>query len=225
MKNMLTKKIFISGLLSIMMCGIFLNIAIDYADAAGTSGNTQFQNPIAAATVDDALQKVLTAVQGIVATLAVLMILVGGVLYITAAGDDGRIKTAKAAVTSAIIGLAIALAAPSFLKEIYSTLGKTAPNTVSGPSLTQITKNVISTLSSFVGILCVIMLVVGGIMYITSAGDSGRTDTAKNIIKGAIIGLIICLLALIIVSDIIKEIFKTAMLYDPGFISHFIYFS
>lgn len=200
----MTKKIFISGLLSIMMCGIFLNIAIDYADADVTPGNKQFKNPIAADNVDDALKKVLDAIQGIVATLAVLMIVVGGVLYITSAGDSGRINMAKAAVTSAIIGLALALAAPSFLKEIYNVLGKTdQPSAVSGPTLSEIALNALKTLSSFVGILAVIMLVVGGIMYITSAGDSGRTDTAKNIIKYAIIGLVVALVALILVSDVI----------------------
>lgn len=201
---MMTKKIFISGLLSIMMCGIFLNIAIDCVDADVTPGNKQFKNPIAADSVDSALKKVLEAIQGIVATLAVLMIVVGGVLYITSAGDSGRINMAKAAVTSAIIGLALALAAPSFLKEIYNVLGKTdQPSAVSGPTLSEIALNALKTLSSFVGILAVIMLVVGGIMYITSAGDSGRTDTAKNIIKYAIIGLIVALVALILVSDVI----------------------
>jgi hypothetical protein len=37
--------------------------------------------------------------------LAVLMIVIGGVMFLTAAGDPGRIGTAKKILTSVVIGL------------------------------------------------------------------------------------------------------------------------
>ncbi len=170
------------------------------------SGGGQFKNPIEFATVDKLLAKVSTTVQGIVAVLATLMIVVAGILYMTSAGDQSRVETAKKAVTAAIIGLSLALAAPAFLKEIYKALGATgAPGApTGGKTLSAIITSIIQTLSGFVGGIAVLMLVVGGIMYITSAGDSTKADTAKNIIQYAIIGLIVALLSLLIVTEVIR---------------------
>ncbi len=166
-------------------------------------GGGSFENPIAFSTVDNLLAKVATTVQGIVSALAVLMIVVAGILYMTSAGDQGRVETAKKAVTAAIIGLALALAAPALLKEIYDVLGASGAPTPNR-TLSQIIIETIKVLSGFVGGISVLMLVIGGIMYITSAGDSTKADTAKNIIQYAIIGLIVALLSLIIVTQVIK---------------------
>lgn len=46
---------------------------------------------------------------GIVGILAVIAFAISGVLYLTAAGDEDRIATAKKAMTYAIIGLVVAL--------------------------------------------------------------------------------------------------------------------
>ncbi|MDP4038675.1 MAG: hypothetical protein Q8P54_01765, partial [bacterium] len=52
----------------------------------------------------------------------------------------------------------------------------TAP---SGPSdIGSVVKNVTNVLMTVVGIAAVIMLIVGGLMYIFSAGDPQRTKTA-----------------------------------------------
>lgn len=55
--------------------------------------------------------------------------------------------------------------------------------------------NVIKILLSFVGLLSVIFIVVGGIFYILSTGDPSRIQRAKSIITNAIIGLIISLVS------------------------------
>ena len=100
---------------------------------------------------------------------------------------------------------AIGLAAPSFLKEIGSVLGWGAVNSsaVAGAvTLSQIATNVLNFLLSIVGILAIIMLVVGGIMYLTAAGDEDRIDSGKKIVKYSIIGIVVALAALVIVSQI-----------------------
>lgn len=56
--------------------------------------------------------------------------------------------------------------------------------------------------------LIILILIVGGITYIISAGDPARMKTAKNIIFYAIIGLVMILLSYVLVTTI-KEIFKT----------------
>lgn len=52
-------------------------------------------------------------------------------------------------------------------------------------------------------VVAVIFIIVGGIQYMTSAGDSGKTKTAKNTILYALIGLVICALAFAIVNWLI----------------------
>ncbi len=168
---------------------------------------TEFTNPLNFDTVEGVLGSVLTTVQGIVAILAVVFLVIGGILYITSAGDEKRMTLAKGAILAAVIGFALAIAAPSFLKEIYEALGTT--DTVPDPGglrLSAIALNILDLLLSFVGILAVIMLVVGGIMYITAAGEESRTETAKKIVTYAIIGLGVAITALIIVTAITKLI-------------------
>lgn len=198
------KKIIYPLVIPVLASIFALNIFVTDGQAA-TTGDTKFDNPIGATTVEGALGKVLTAVQSIVAILAVLMIVVGGIIYITSAGDSGRVTLAKTAVTAAIIGLAIAVAAPALLKEIYTVLGGTAPNTApaANRTLSQIIAETLKVLLSIIGTLSVIMLVVGGIMYITSAG-SDRADMAKKTIQYAIIGLIVAILSLVIVTQVVN---------------------
>ncbi len=166
-----------------------------------------FDNPIGYGNVNDFLGAVLVGVQNIVAALAVLMIVVGGILYITSGGDSGRVELAKKAVTAALIGLALALAAPAFLSEIFQITESDVNNPVTATkSLSDIIISTIKVASGLVGALSVLMLVVGGIMYMVSGGDSTRADTAKNIIKYAIIGLIIAIMALIIVTQVVNVV-------------------
>lgn len=57
-----------------------------------------------------------------------------------------------------------------------------------------------------VGIISVIMLIYGGLRYITSGGDSKKVTDAKNTIMYAIIGLIIAILSYAIVNFVINAI-------------------
>lgn len=140
--------------------------------------------------------------------LALVMITIGGFMYITSAGDNGRTETAKKLITAAVIGFAIAIAAPSFLRELSIILnwGPAATGLPPGvgTSLTflQILQKALDFLLSIVGIVAIIMLVVGGIMYLTSAGDEDRIDTGKSIVKYAMIGIGVALGALVLVRQL-----------------------
>jgi hypothetical protein len=54
--------------------------------------------------------------------------------------------------------------------------------------------------------LAVLMIVVGGVMFLTAAGDPGRIGTAKKILTSVVIGLVIIFLAWLIVDTIIMFI-------------------
>jgi len=57
-----------------------------------------------------------------------------------------------------------------------------------------------------VGIISVIMLIIGGLRYIVSGGDSKKVTDAKNTIMYAIIGLIIAILSYAIVNFVISAV-------------------
>lgn len=52
-------------------------------------------------------------------------------------------------------------------------------------------------------IIAVIVIIIGGIMFTTSAGDSGHITKAKNMILYAVIGLIVIVAAYAITSFVV----------------------
>ncbi len=171
----------------------------------GTTVPVEVKNPLGFNTVEEFLGKILGALQGIIVILALIFIVIGGILYITSAGDEKRMETAKGAVAAAMIGLALGIAAPSFLKQIGTILdwgGVTSSAVVDAPTLAKIATNVLNFLLSVVGTIAIIMSVIGGIMYMTAAGDEDRIATGKKIVTYSIIGILISLAALVIVSQI-----------------------
>jgi TRAP-type C4-dicarboxylate transport system permease small subunit len=79
-----------------------------------------------------------------------------------------------------------------------------APAALGGPaSFTELARIVTNALLGIAGSLSVIFLIVGGIMYTTSAGNENNTKKAKSTITGAIVGLIICVMAFAIVNFVL----------------------
>lgn len=85
---------------------------------------------------------------------------------------------------------------------------QTDPNapTDAGTRVNEIIRLVINIFSLIVGVVAVIMIIIGGLKYITSGGDSGNITSAKNTILYAIIGLVIVALAQIIVRFVLQRV-------------------
>ena len=65
---------------------------------------------------------------------------------------------------------------------------------------------IISTLSWFVGIVSVIVIIIAGFQFITSGGDSNRVNKAKNALFYAMIGLLIVALAQFLVHFVLNNV-------------------
>lgn len=95
---------------------------------------------------------------------------------------------------------------------VNSTFGNGGNCEVSGSqptnSLASIAKTAVNLLSLIVGVIAVIMIIYGGLRYITSGGDSGSVGNAKNTLIYAIIGLIIVALAQLIVHFVLNAAFN-----------------
>lgn len=70
-----------------------------------------------------------------------------------------------------------------------------------------IISTIINWILAIVGVIAVFMIILGGIQYSTSAGDSGKVKKAKDTILYGIIGLVIALLAAAIVNFVLAGIF------------------
>ena len=88
---------------------------------------------------------------------------------------------------------------------INSAKGTGAPDNVTEDD--GLIKKVVNLLLWAIGIVSVIMIIIGGIRYATSNGDSTQVTAAKNTIMYAVIGLVIAIFAYAIVKFVL---FQTA---------------
>lgn len=84
----------------------------------------------------------------------------------------------------------------------------TKPGTVGTENDTNLEGNITGIINSVIavlGILAVIVIIIGGIQYMTSNGDSGKVKKAKDTILYGIIGLVIVILSAAIVNFVIAK--------------------
>ena len=72
-------------------------------------------------------------------------------------------------------------------------------------TLNALLTKVINIFSAIVGVIAVIMIIVGGLQYITSGGDSGKVGKAKTTIIYALVGLVIVALSQLIVHFVLVQ--------------------
>jgi len=73
-------------------------------------------------------------------------------------------------------------------------------------TLPQIIGNIIKVILSFLGIVAVIVVIIGGFMWMTGAGDPAKVDKAKAMIKNGIIGIVIVVVAYAVATFIISNL-------------------
>lgn len=183
---------------------LFVSNCFVYADTSNSNSGIMiiFPNPLVCNDVACVFLNIMEIMRGIVVIISIIFIVIGGIKYILSAGNIEIIKSAKKTITSSITGLAISLAAPSFLKEIYLILGGKEDIMGDSLSISQIALNLLNFLLSIVGVIALIMIIFGGIVYITSAGNEERVRLGKKITTYSIIGVTIALSSFVIVKQI-----------------------
>ena len=78
-------------------------------------------------------------------------------------------------------------------------------------TISQTIANVIRTVVGFVGVIFVILMVWGGLLWMTSAGNDERVGKAKKMIAAGIIGLVIVLSAYAITALVLATLFTSAV--------------
>ena len=85
-----------------------------------------------------------------------------------------------------------------------------------GTKVDSVIKTVVKILGIVAGVLAVIMIIVSGIKYITSGGDSSKVASAKNALIYAIVGIVIVALSQFIVRYVLGQTTKSAIQCASG---------
>lgn len=90
-------------------------------DTSATPTVTQLYNPLGDITIPDFISRGIQAVVGIIGALALLMMVAGGVIWMTA-GDSDRVKTAKNMIVNSAIGLLLIFFSYTIIAIFFSIL-------------------------------------------------------------------------------------------------------
>ena len=131
-----------------------------------------------------------------VTNLAMLTLVVGGVLGLSATAFAAQTCTIESGNSTAVNDLTNPLSDGSAC----------AKGNGQGDNLNDIFKTVANILLFVVGAVAVIMLIIGGLRYVTSNGDQNAVTGAKNTIMYAIIGIVVAFLAFAAVNFVTSQL-------------------
>jgi hypothetical protein len=92
-------------------------------DAAATRVAVRGGGALAVKTLPEVIDGLKTWVMGILAAVATLFLVIGGLRYMTAAGDPAAVEQAKGSLKAALTGYALAVLAPVILQVLQGILG------------------------------------------------------------------------------------------------------
>ena len=65
---------------------------------------------------------------------------------------------------------------------------------------------ILNVIIGVLGIVCVVVIILGGVQYMTSTGEAAKVKKGKDTILYGVIGLVVCALATVIVNFVIANI-------------------
>ena len=128
----------------------------------------------------------------VVGYIAFFFIIFGGFQFLTGGSNPSQIEKARKTLFNAVIGLIISLSAVAVVNLIFNLVGPVSivnGITLPAQSAETVLKNVLNIVYGLVGVIAVIVIIIGGINYATSSGDSARVTKGKNLLLYAIVGL------------------------------------
>jgi hypothetical protein len=139
-----------------------------------------------------AIDNIFTFLMWVVGVVGVVMIVYAGFMFIISAGRPDKTKQAIQSIIYTVSGFAVALLARSIVS-LVKPVGEKS-------DIASVASSGISLFMWVIGVTAIVMLIVSGLLYIISAGDPGKTKSAKDAILYAIVGLAVALLGGAIIS-------------------------
>ena len=195
----------------LIVCGVFTLPFLVYGDTVS------IESPIKPKTIPDLICFVTQFITiKLMPPIAVIMMLWASFLYLTSAGQPGKIKQANEVVVWTIIGAGILLLSTALVTLVMSTLdaNQQAINTIqpgnAGPmplisaqcswestktTVVGTILNVVNLFSWFIGVLSVAMALYSGFLFMTSRGNPQNAVKAGKTIFYAIVGITVAVIA------------------------------
>ncbi len=146
---------------------------------------------------------IIEIIMVIIGYIAVFFILYGGFQFVANNGSADTVSKATKTILNAVIGLAISLSAVAILNFTFGAVGVEGGRpALSGNELIQ---SILNTAYFIGGIIAVIVIIIAGLTYATSGGDSSKITRAKNQILFSVIGIVLILSAFAISNFIIER--------------------
>ncbi len=145
-------------------------------------------------------------IRAIIASIAILFIIISGLKSITAAGEEEKITKQKRSVMWIIIGLILLAVDQTIVRNIFGTPVKEQADQIKASNVTAIINTlgtIIQFALGFVGLIALAALIYGAGMMIANYGNDEMVQKAKKIVKSAIIGIIIIISAYTLVATLI----------------------
>ena len=112
-----------------------------------------------------------------------------------AQGDPAKLAKGKKTVTNAVIGMAIVMLA--------SLISGAVSDVISQAKGGDFVKELLNTAFVWGGIIAVIMMIWGGIQYVTSTGNPTAAKKGRDTVLYSAVGLLIVILAAVIVNTVV----------------------
>ncbi len=91
-------------------------------EEAGAQIVIDIKNPITTSDFGEIVESFLLWILSVAGVLTLFMLVLGGIMYMTAGGDEQKVATAKKVVTWTIVGLGLILASYSIIKVLDEIL-------------------------------------------------------------------------------------------------------
>lgn len=197
--------------LSIFLIGWSTTFLLANGNNTGNNTGVSITNPLRADTFTDLFVLIANWVAGIVATFAILAVMIGGVQYMASGGNEKKMESARKTVQWAVIGLIIVLLSWSLLVELQEILGVKEPvKPATDLPETKIKSVIVNAINWLVGIVAtasVFIVMVSGTLWLTAGGDEERVKSSRRWLVGGVVGLIIALGAWAIVRVVTESLF------------------
>lgn len=208
------KKIFlIVLLLSVFLLPDFAlaQQTVEPADCTSTAPSATLCDPTGTGNLRIFAFRLIQAFSTFFALAALLMVVYSGFRMVISQGDSEALTVAKGSFFWSIAGLVLAMFAFVLISATGTFLGALDPNDASyegdnavrNPLMDStfygLLVRILTGFLSIAGLIAILLIVIGGFRYITSAGNEEQAESGKKTLQWAVTGLLIILLSYVLV--------------------------
>ncbi len=185
------------GLISTLFAGIRGAVC---SGAGGCEGDIS--------TIGAFFQNMINGVGGLVmmviGSLAVLIVVYGGILMMTSTGNPAGVKKGKDCIVWGVIGLVVALYARVIIDWVWG--GANGGFDAVGSEINATISLILHLIFGILGLIAVGVMIYGGITMMTSTGNPMGVKKGKDSLIWGIVGLLVCLFSFTIVEFILAKV-------------------